>query len=82
MSDKDVSALSGKLSSTEFGLFITLGTFSPASATFAQSKGNVRLIDGVELVELVFQHYERFDSRYKGLLSLKRVYVPEAAGDD
>ena len=25
----------------------------------------------------VLQHYEEFDSRYKGLLPLKRVYVPE-----
>jgi restriction system protein len=34
--------------------------------------------DGNELVNLIFQHYEQFDSRYKGLLPLKRVYVPEA----
>ena len=26
----------------------------------------------------MLQHYEQFDSRYKGLLPLKRVYVPEA----
>jgi restriction system protein len=36
----------------------------------------LRLIDGDELVELIFQHYDQFDSRYKGLLPLRRVYVP------
>ena len=41
-------------------------------------QGNLRLIDGEELVRLLLQHYERFDSRYKGLLPLKRVYVPES----
>jgi hypothetical protein len=46
-------------------------------AVFAQSKSNLRLIDGEELVALILQHYEQFDSRYKGLLPLKRVYVPE-----
>ncbi|WP_338692831.1 restriction endonuclease [Bradyrhizobium sp. 26S5] len=77
--DKDVSALYGKLSSDgEFGLFITLGTFSPASRNYEQSKSNLRLIDGDELVQLIFQHYEHFDSRHKGLLPLRRVYVPEA----
>jgi len=77
--DKDVSALYGKLSSNgEFGLFITLGTFSPASRSYEQGKGNLRLIDGDELVQLIFQHYEHFDSRHKGLLPLRRVYVPEA----
>ena len=75
--DKDVSALFGKLSATEYGLFITLGTFSPASRNFEQNKANLRLIDGVELVDLILQHYEHFDSRHKGLLPLRRVYVPE-----
>jgi restriction system protein len=77
--DKDVSALYGKLSSDgEFGLFITLGTFSPASRNYEQSKSNLRLVDGDELVQLIFQYYESFDSRHKGLLPLRRVYVPEA----
>ena len=75
--DKDVSALFGKLSATEYGLFITLGTFSPSSRNFEQNKANLRLIDGVELVDLILQHYEHFDSRHKGLLPLRRVYVPE-----
>ncbi len=74
--DKDVSALYGKISSGEFGLFITLGTFSPASRTFEQGKSNLRLIDGDELVSLIFEHYEQFDSQHKGMLPLRRVYVP------
>jgi restriction system protein len=36
------------------------------------------MIDGDQLVDLVLQHYDSFDSRYKGLLPLKRVYVPES----
>ena len=78
VTDKDVSALYGKLSPTEYGLFITLGTFSPSSRTFEQSKANLRLIDGDELVELILSHYEAFDSKHKGLLPLRRVYVPQA----
>jgi restriction system protein len=76
--DPEVSSLYGKVSTGEFGLFVTLGTFSPKATAFAKSKSNLRLIDGEELVSLVFQHYEEFDSRYKGLLPLRRVYVPEA----
>jgi restriction system protein len=83
VTDKDVSALYGKLSKDgEFGLFITLGTFSPASRNYEQSKSNLRLIDGYELVQLIFQHYEHFDSRHKGLVPLRRVYVPEAIDTD
>ncbi len=29
-------------------------------------------------MQLIFQHYERFDARHKGLLPLRRAYVPEA----
>jgi restriction system protein len=76
--DPIVSALYGKVSTSEFGLLVTLGTFTKDARNFARSKSNLRLIDGAELVQMVLQHYEQFDSRYKGLLPLKRVYIPES----
>ena len=76
--DPIVSALYGKVAANEHGLLVTLGTFTTQAKSFAKSKSNLRLIDGDELVDLMLQHYEQFDSRYKGLLPLKRVYVPEA----
>ena len=76
--DPDTSALYGKVGSGEFGLMVTLGSFTKQAQAFARSKSNLRLIDGPELVTLILQHYEQLDSRYKGLLPLKRVYVPEA----
>lgn len=75
--DPVVSALYGKVGTGEHGLLVTLGSFTPQAQNFARSKANLRLIDGNELVDLILQHYEQFDSRYKGLLPLKRVYVPE-----
>lgn len=77
ISDQIVSALYGKVGEREYGMIATLGTFTNHARNFAKSKSNLRLIDGDELVDLVLQHYEQFDSRYKGLLPLKRVYVPE-----
>ena len=75
--DADVSALYSKLSSGEYGLFITLGSFMPKARETERSKANLRLIDGTELVELILEHYDRFGSRYKNLLPLRRVYVPD-----
>ncbi len=72
-----VSQLNGKVERSEFGLVVTLGTFTTQAKAFARNKSNLRLIDGDELVTLILQHYEQFDSRYKALLPLKRVYVPE-----
>jgi restriction system protein len=77
VSDPTVTALYGKVASSEFGLFVTLGTFTTAAKQFARGKSNLRLIDGTELVDLIQRHYEQFDSRYKSVLPLKRVYVPD-----
>jgi restriction system protein len=76
--DPDVSALYGKVGVGEHGLLVTLGTFTNQAVNFARSKSNLRLIDGDDLVELILAHYEQFESRYKGLIRLKRVYVPES----
>jgi restriction system protein len=75
--DPEVSQLIGKLGLGEYGLFVTLGVFSPSARSSARSRHNLRLIDGNELVDLIFLHYEHFDSSYKALVPLKRVYVPE-----
>ncbi|HZL16482.1 MAG TPA: restriction endonuclease [Polyangia bacterium] len=80
--DPEVSALYGKVGSTEFGLVVTLGYFSPQAITFARNKSNLRLIDGDELVELILEHYEQLDSKYKAMVPLKRVYVPEPADEN
>lgn len=80
--DPAVSALYGKVSTSEFGLLITLGTFTTQAKNFARSKSNLRLIDGDELVQFVFQHYGELDARYKGLVPLRRVYVPEVIESD
>lgn len=75
--DPEVSALYGKIGNGEFGLFVTLGSFTRPALSFATSKSNLRLIDGDQLVDLFLQYYDQLDSRYKGLIPLKRVYVPE-----
>jgi len=76
--DPVVSQLYGKLTGNEYGLLVTLGSFTTQATAFARSRHNLRLIDGEELVRLIFEHYEEFDSRYKGALPLKRIYVAEA----
>lgn len=76
--DPEVSALYGKVSSGEYGLFVTLSEFTQKAKAFAKSKSNLRLIDAEELVRLILEHYDQFDSRYKGLLPLKRVFIPES----
>ena len=80
--DPAISQLYGKVAPTEFGLFVTLGSFTSQAVQFARAKSNLRLIDGESLVQLILEHYEQLDSKYKGLIPLRRVYIPETAGSD
>jgi restriction system protein len=74
----EVSSLLGTLApSGEFGLVVTLASFTPPARNFARNKGNLRLLDGEDVIDLTLQHYDQLDSRYKAIIPLKRVYVPE-----
>jgi restriction system protein len=72
----DVQKLYGAIEKEEMGLFVTLGSFSNDARTFEQSKSNLRLLDGKELVDLIFTHYDKFAPRYRALIPLKRTYSP------
>jgi restriction system protein len=80
--DSTVKSLFGNVDNGEHGLFVTLGSFTPPARLFERTKSNLRLLDGAQLVELILEHYEDLDARYKGLIPLKRVYVPEPIDDD
>lgn len=80
--EPEVSSLLGTLSSGEHALMVALGGFTPQAARLTRKQPNLRLIDGDGLVDLVLAHYEAFDSRYKALLPLKRVYVPDPEVDE
>jgi restriction system protein len=79
--DPVVSSLYGKVGADEHGLLVSLGDFTQQAKSFAKSKTNLRLIGGQELVDLILSHYDDLDSRYKGLLPLKCIYIPESIKD-
>lgn len=73
----DVQQLHGAIESGEHGLFVTLGSFAHNARVFERGKPNLRLIDGNELIELIYRHYENFEPRYQMLLPLKQFYIPK-----
>lgn len=81
INEKAVSELYGKVSEKEFGLFISLGGFNKLAENFAFGKHNLRLIDGYELVDLIYKYYDKLDGKYKGMIPLKKVYIPESLSE-
>jgi restriction system protein len=65
----------GTLAPGEYGLIVTLGYFT--SQARSKVKPHIRLIGGEELVDLILEHYEALDARYKSVIPLKRMYVPQ-----
>lgn len=80
----DVQRLTGTLAAGggELGLFVTLGSYSTDARNLGRTRQDLRLINGSELVDLIFEHYEHFSPEYKRLLPMRSVYVVdrEAAG--
>ncbi|MGI8945816.1 MAG: restriction endonuclease [Thermoleophilaceae bacterium] len=79
----DVQKLMGTLAAngSELGLFVTLGSYSTDARNIGRSRQDVRLINGNEFVNLVFQHYDKFSPVYKRLLPMRSVYVVDRDSD-
>ncbi len=81
----DVQKLTGTLApgGSELGLFVTLGSYSKDAQHLGRTRQDLRLVNGKELVALVFDNYDRFSPEWKRLLPMRRVYVvdrePEAS---
>ncbi|MGA8313702.1 MAG: hypothetical protein WB755_27000 [Terriglobales bacterium] len=56
-------------------------SFNKRARDFASSKRNLKLIDGDELVDLVYKYYSQLDAKYKGLIPLRQVYIPETLAE-
>ena len=77
-----VKALYAMVEEREVGLFVTLGGFTRDAERFASSKSNLRLIGGGQFVEQILQHYDRLDLKFKNLIPLQQVYVPQPKAED
>lgn len=73
----DVQRLAGALAhgGSELGLFVTLGNYSADALHLERTRQDLRLVNGKQLIDLVFEHYESLDAEWKRLLPLRRVYA-------
>lgn len=53
----DVDQLLGTLGDGEYGLFVNLGSYSRDALALERNRAKLRLINGEQFVELIFEHY-------------------------
>lgn len=75
---QEVGYLNGVLAQGERGLFVCTGGFTKEAknAPFVRT-GQVVLVDGQHLLDLILEHYDKLPANAKSLLPLRRLYVPE-----
>ncbi len=77
----DVDQLLGTLGDGEYGLFVNLGSFARGAVELERNRAKLRLINGEQFVELVFEHYANLSPRYRALIPLKQIFVPDLQQD-
>lgn len=77
INETQVRELLGTLVEGEYGLFVTLGAFDRKVRQSERNLSKLRLIDGEQLFDLVIKHYADLSPRYRTLIPLRQIYVPD-----
>lgn len=73
----DVDQLLGTLGDGEYGLFVNLGSYARGAVELERNRAKLRLINGEEFVELILEHYRHLSPRYRAMIPLKQIFVPD-----
>lgn len=77
----DVDQLLGTLGDGEYGLFVNLGSFARGAVELERNRAKLRLINGEQFVDLIFENYAKLAPRYRALIPLKQIFVPDLQQD-
>lgn len=80
----DVQRLAGALAhgGSELGLFVTLGSYSADALHLERTRQDLRLVNGNQLIDIVFEYYEALDAEWKRVVPLRRVYAVDRGSAD
>ena len=76
-SEPEANQLLGTLGEGEFALFVNLGSYSRPARSLERNRSKLRLIDGEELVSIILENYEQLSPKYRTMLPMKQIYVPD-----
>lgn len=71
-----LQALKGAMEPMDYGLFVTLSNYSKNALDYLDQHHEIRGINGEELSELLMEHYEALNEKYKDMIPMERVYIP------
>ena len=76
INESTLQSLKGAMHEGDYGLFVTLSTYTKKANEYLQRTPIIRGINGNELVDLVLKYYNLLDKKYQNMIPLKMVYIP------
>ncbi|MBR2790558.1 MAG: restriction endonuclease [Eggerthellaceae bacterium] len=76
VNESTIQSLRGAMREGDYGLFVTLSTYTKNAAKYLKNTPIIRGIDGNALVELILKYYDRIDPSSRKYVPLKKVYIP------
>lgn len=71
-----IQSLKGAMREGDYGLFITLANYTKNAQNYLKNTPIIRGINGTELVELVLKYYDGLSDKYRQMIPLQKVYIP------
>jgi restriction system protein len=71
-----IQSLKGAMREGDYGLFVTLSSYTKNAQKYLAATPIIRGIDGQSLVELILQYYDQLSDKYYDLIPLKKVFIP------
>ncbi len=77
-----IQSLKGAMREGDYGLFVTLSSYTKNAQKYLDSTPIIRGINGSELVELILKYYDKLSEKYQKMVPLKKVYIPVALNNN
>ena len=76
VSESAIQSLKGAMREGDYGLFVTLSSYTKNAKKYLDSTPIIRGIDGPALADLILKYYDQMSERYQKIIPLKMVYIP------
>lgn len=71
-----IQSLKGAMREGDYGLFVTLSSYTKNAQKYLDNTPIIRGINGTELVDLILKYYEDLSEKYRKMIPLRMVYIP------
>ena len=79
--ESTIQSLKGAMREGDYGLFITLANYTKNAQDYLKNTPIIRGINGTELVELILKYYDGLSDKYRQMIPLQKVYIPNLKSD-